>query len=332
MDRPGVSPLGAFLIRAAADDLERGGIVAELFVGVDTPAGSVPSLRLLASLHELVLDGRAATRAEFFPSVGGDRPAPAAWTAAEAVLREHADDVRRALRRTVQTNEVGRSAILYAALLWLTATDRRPIRLLEIGASGGLNLVCDRYAYVVGGVAFGGGESAVVFDEPWHPGPPVDLSAAAGSLAIDSRRGCDPSPIDIADGIAQRRLEAYVWPDQPDRLARLRAAVEIARTDPPLVDAASAAVWLPERLAEGSRAVLTVVWQSVVRQYVPDHEWAHVERAYEAALTDGVDAVWLQMEPASAPDGGFGLAYRRGEKQHLLAITGHHGPPLQWLV
>ena len=30
-----------------------------------------------------------------------------------------------------------------------------------------------------------------------------------------------------------RLLEAFVWPDQPERLERLRAAIEIVRADPP---------------------------------------------------------------------------------------------------
>lgn len=72
-----------------------------------------------------------------------------------ATLHEHFDWIRERLPRTVQTNEPGRSAVLYAVLLWLADRHRRPIRLLEIGASAGLNLHADCFAYAVGDETFG---------------------------------------------------------------------------------------------------------------------------------------------------------------------------------
>jgi len=62
------------------------------------------------------------------------------WPAAAATLAEHGDWIRGRLRQTVQTNEPGRAAVLFAALLWLSTRYRRPIRLLEIGASAGLKV------------------------------------------------------------------------------------------------------------------------------------------------------------------------------------------------
>jgi hypothetical protein len=119
--RGGRSPLCIELMRGAAADLDRGGVVRELFDGVPAPPGSVPALRLLAALHRLVLAGRAPELALHYPSAGGTRPAAGAWPRAADCLRERFDEVRERLTLTVQTNEPGRATVLYGALLWLGA-------------------------------------------------------------------------------------------------------------------------------------------------------------------------------------------------------------------
>src|SRR3954470_20019429 len=162
MERGGRSPLYVELIRAAADDIEAGGAVARLFEGIDVPPGSVPSLRLMGALHYLALSGRAPLSL--------------------AAIDEHFDEIHARLHRTVQTNDVGRSAALYAALLWLVDRHQMPMRLLEIGASAGLNLLTDRYCYVVDGVELGDPASPVRLVEPWERAPGIALAAAAARL------------------------------------------------------------------------------------------------------------------------------------------------------
>ena len=124
-----------------------GGVVRDLLAAhEDEPSGSVPSLRLAGALHRLVLERRAPELALHYPSVGGTAPVEEVWPAARARRREHLEALRALLARPVQTNEVGRSAVLYGALVLLGG----PVRLLEVGASAGLNLRCDRFAYDVG--------------------------------------------------------------------------------------------------------------------------------------------------------------------------------------
>ena len=66
-----------------------------------------------------------------------------------------------------QTNEVGRSAALLAGLFDVVAASGvRRIRLLEIGASAGLNLLLDRYAYRGDSWQFGSADSTVQFIDP----------------------------------------------------------------------------------------------------------------------------------------------------------------------
>lgn len=322
LERSSRSPLYVVLMRAAADDIEAGGIVTRLFESVDVPRGSVPTLRLLAALHHLVLEGRAAELAEFYPSAGGTRPAAGVWPVALTALEEHFDWVHGRLGLTIQTNEPGRAAVLYAALLWLTERRGMPIRLLELGASAGLNLLVDRYCYVVDGVALGDPTSPVRLVEPWRPGPGIDVEGAARRLRIVERSGCDLAPLKTTDRIT---LLSYIWPDEPERTGRTRAALDLAAQDPPPVAAAGATEWLRAQPPPSGDA-LTVIWHSVFRQYLPAGEWEALEAAHPAS------AVWLAMEPGHDHIRHMTLTLREtpDEPPQLLAMCGDHGAPVEW--
>ncbi len=139
------------------------------------------------------------------------------------------------MTRTVQTNEPGRAAVLYGVLLWLTERHPLPVRLLEIGASGGLNLLADRFAYRVDGALLGDVASPLIFDEPWEGRPVPDPSATARALRIARRAGCDLRPLDFASAEDRLTLRSYVWPDELDRLGRADAALEVAARHAPPV-------------------------------------------------------------------------------------------------
>ena len=332
--RSGRSPLCVALMRGGASDLDEGGLVADLFEGVPAPPGSVPQLRLMAALHYLVLSGNAPELARFYPSVGGGRPPDGVWPVAHAALEQHAELARRRLQRTVQTNDPGRSTVLYAALLWLTDLYGLPIRLLELGASAGLNLFADRYCYLVNGDVLGDPASPVRFKEPWDRAPDIDLVAAAARMRIINRAGCDRSPLDAGDPEDRLTLLSYIWPDELKRFARTTAAFDVAVDRPSLVVAADADAWL-RAVLEPTDGALVVVWHSLFRQYIPGPEWESLEAAYRDAVIDsGRDApvVWLSMEPAASRSDGVQLTVRAepGEPVQVLARCGDHGPPLVW--
>jgi hypothetical protein len=332
--RSGRSPLYVRLMRAAADDINRGGILARLFDGVPAPPGSVPQLRLVAALHYLVLAGQAPDLAAFYPSAGGDRPARDVWPVALATVAEHFDQIKVRLHRTVQTNEPGRSAVLFAGLLWLADRFGRPIRLLEIGASAGLNLLADRYAYVVGDRCLGDPDSLLRFVEPWSPPPPVDLGAAATQLRIVARAGCDTAPLDPGRPDDQLTLLSYIWPDELHRIERLRAALSVAARDPVPIVRARGSEWLPDALRAGRDRELTVVWHSVMRQYVDLDEWEAIERALRTAAEGHLEGrlVRLGMEPGADRLAGMQLTVEApfGAGETRLAGCDDHGLPIRW--
>jgi hypothetical protein len=317
----------------AADDLEAQGRVSKLFATIATPPGSVPQLRLLGALHQLVLDGRAPDLAQFYPSAGGARSAERVWPVAEGVITDHFDWIQARLERTVQTNEPGRSTVLYPALLWLSQRYRLPIRLLEIGASAGLNLLVDRYCYTVDGQELGDPDSPVRFSDPWRPGPEGAAEMASG-LNIVFRAGCDQHPLDPRDPDDRTTLLSYIWPDEIERFHRNLAALELASASPARVDVAGAEQWLPGALAGRNDTELTVIWQSVFRQYVDAEDWAAIEAAVDraAGANPAARIAWLMMEPGEDHLAHMKLTLREHpyEDEQLLASCGDHGPPVAW--
>jgi hypothetical protein len=327
------SPLSEAVMRGAAADIEAGGIVAELFDGLELAPGSVPQLRLLAALHYLVLSGQAPELARFYPSAGGTLPAAGAWPVALATIREQTAAIEARVGRTVQTNEPGRAAVLYAALLWLTERYDRPIRLLELGASAGLNLHFDRYCYAVGGLELGDPGSPIRFEEPWSPGPEIDLARAARRLRIAGRAGCDAAPLDVTLAEDRLSLLSYIWADELHRIERMRTALELAAAAAPApVQERSAGDWLAGALAAGGDGELIVVWHSLFRQYVAQEEWRRLQEAFERAAGERRLA-WLSMEPSPDQLGRIALAVKvdPARPERVLAWCDDHGPPVCWV-
>lgn len=336
IEREGRSPLYVELMRGAATSAASGGIVARAFEGDSLEHGSVPSLRLLAALHSLVLQGQAGELAAYYPSAGGEKPPAGAWQAAARALEEHCEEVRARIGRSVQTNEPGRCVASYGALLWLTECHGLPIRLLEIGASGGLCLIPDRYGYVAGGSLLGDPGAALVFDEPWIGSPVADPGQTDQRLQIASRAGCDLTPLDLCLAADRRTALSYIWPDEPERLERLRLAIETFRREPVSVEQAEASAWLTDRLKPPAvEGLLTVIWQSVVRQYLPEEARVAIAETIAAAgsaADERSPIAWVTMEPEGDHLGDFDLTctcWPPGERV-ALGPAGNHGPPVRW--
>ena len=187
------------------------------------------------------------------------------------------DELRDGLARPPQTNEVGRAVPLVGALWRLQTIRALPVRLYEVGASAGLNLVADRFRFETGGHATGPPGSPVVFRDAWRG----TLPSAGPQLDVVERLGCDRSPVDPASDEGALTLMSYVWPDQTERVDRLRGALAIAREVPVQVVRASAGDFLAALSpVEGT---WTVVWHSVMWMYLDDAErgavLAHLDRA-----------------------------------------------------
>jgi hypothetical protein len=322
------SPFTARLLEAMVRDLEAGGPTAALVADwPGPPRADAVSLRLAGALHLAALSRRSPALSAEYPIARPDWNADAVWREARSFLAAERAWVAEFILSAPQTNEIRRSIGLLVGFLHLASRFDLPIETLEIGASAGLNLWWDRFAYQTESWSWNGAGRPSI-DTSWS-GPPPPLGIAP---RVRARAACDLNPLEIADPAQRERLRAYIWPDQIDRLARFDGAVEVALEHRVNVERADAAAWLEERLARRAPDALTVVYHSVFFQYPPRETRKRIAQAIERAGTESTAPLaWLRLEPEVVLGGPRDsvrflidvVTWPGAERRTLAATDGH---------
>lgn len=326
------SPSSVAILQGCAAALGGRHVLRDILMEADdiSQAAAVP-LRVLGAIHRLALDGRAPALAQLLPSCGGVADPSRVWAVAEDVLKTETVFVASYLDRPPQTNEVGRSAALLGGFLVIAAETKLPLRLMEIGASAGLNLCWDRYRVTTPRFVWGAPESGVDLACDWAgAAPPLEAG-----VNVIGRAGCDLAPIHHTSTEDRRRMESYVWADQLDRLARMRAAVMIAHDLGIVVDRADARDWLAQKLATPTSGATTVIFHSIMWQYMTPETASAVERTIKAAgaqATSDAPVAWLTLEPPGRDPGlpDLALTVWPGGERRVLAKAHFHGAWVKW--
>jgi hypothetical protein len=323
-----VSPLYERLSLGIAHDPELLTIAAQA-----KPGQPVPNL-FLAAVHFLLLTGVQAPLAAFYPSLSST-PASSAdpYPSFRAFCLEHREEILGLIStRLVQTNEVRRCGCLVPAFTPIAQqAEGRPLALVEIGASAGLNLLWDRYGNDYGiGRRYGDPRSPVQIVCELRGARQVPLPAVWPMVA--TRVGLDLNPIDVRDGDAALWLRALVWPDEVGRAGLLQQAMQVAQDDPPRLLAGNALDLLPEVLATvPSDQSLCVFHTHTVNQFPPDARTRLSALLTEHALGRDLYRVSIEWLGQTSPRLEL-TAYKDGvQTEHLLAYCGSHGEWLEWL-
>jgi hypothetical protein len=154
-------------------------------------------------------------------------------------------------------------------------------------------------------------------------------------VEVLSRAACDRKPVALDDAAACRRLRSYIWADQFDRLARLDAAIEVARAAGVRVEAEDAVTWTARRAAPQAGAA-TVLVHSVFWQYLPADRQAALGEAiagHGAQASADAPFAWLRMEPnpRNLADTELRLTTWPGGEERLLARVHPHGAWIDWI-
>jgi hypothetical protein len=328
----GYSPIYERIADAVAGDRE----VLELLREAP-PAAHLPPAPL-GAVRYLLLDGLDHPLGEVYGGRSDADPGPLFLDLCRA---ERGDLLALLETRRVQTNDCGRSAILGPAITWVAKRLPGPYGLVDVGASAGINLLCDRFRLDYG--RFGGtgpAESTVrIRCDVTGGDPPI----ADRLPALAARVGIDLSPIDLSAPADARWLLACVWPDT-GRAERVEASIRLAQEDPPKVVAGRANAVLPSVLAglpADATAIVTTTWAFGYFSLAERAEFVDLLRTESRRRR----IVWVSAEGAGTVDALAGLAaadpsdpdvlgamlFDGGEATaHVLARVHAHGNWIDW--
>ena len=326
--------------------------------------GALP-LRLIGGLRYMALEHKNTPLARFFfdatkkDSTKNMHAIQSAFTVCHA-MRQQEDFLRSFIKTPVQTNEVNRAAGLLGGFLTAIHHTNLPLRLREIGASAGLNLLWDKFLYDLSPYQWhaqpstpaaktqhGAPQKMVRVATRWQ-GPPAPF---ATKVKILDRKGCDISPLDITNTGDARRLMAYVWQDQKERQQRLKSAIDLAKAQqtPVLVEKVThTASWILQQYMEpfsrensnasGQGAplekYLTVFYHSIVWPYFDKktrHQVKAALRHIARKATVARPVAWLRLDTPRFQDlPKLQLTLWPGNKKMTLAHVHPHATHVRW--
>lgn len=323
-------PFYAQLLEGCIADLADSGPIARVFEGHEqVRAGDLLPLRFLGGVHRLVLDRQAPALALHYASVGGDADASTAWPVFRRTVDDHVDVLRAGLAHPPQTNDVGRAWLLAAALASVLRDNPMPVRLFELGASAGLNLLVDRFRFEGERGGWGPMDAELVLGRT-DAGP---VSWPAQPLHIIEREGCDLNPIDPTTTQGRLDLTAFVWPDDRLRHERLGAALVIAQRQPAPVVRRDVLDYV--RGLRPKPGAVTVVWHSVALMYLTRDHRTDVDAAMMTLgrqATTSAPVVEIGFEPEDLASTEFPLRVRRWPERRddVIAWASPHGAAVRW--
>jgi hypothetical protein len=271
---------------------------------------------ILAALHDLALAGRAPALAGAYAAADGDA---AAGAAIDTLLHMTDSVLAIAVRRKTQTFETGRCGVLYPAI---TEAAHRvgadAVGLIDVGRSAGLNLHVDRVGITYSnGQTLGDPSSAVQLSSSVVGDRPLPTRAMPEVVA---RIGVDLDPVDVTDADDTRWLRACLWPDQPERAARLDAEMALAATAPPQLLRGNAVEVLPDAVARvpaDALPIVTTTW--ALSRFPVESRLRFLHRLDDAAA--GRPVAWVSLEGVGVAPSIPTLGDRRASGHSIIGLA-----------
>jgi hypothetical protein len=279
-----------------------GGDPALLDIAASAAPGQSPPDLMLAAAHCLLAREPGHPLARYYPTL---TPDPAAGNPfpvfREFCLQRRGQLAALVAARRVQTNEVRRCCYLLPAITLAAQLASQPLALIETGASAGLNLGLDHYAYDYGtGTVTGDPGSLLTLrcDLRGAGRPPLNLPIPP----IGWRAGIDLHPLDPASPDDAAWLRALVWADHPGRARLLDRALAAAGARPPVpLHAGDAAERLPAVVGSVPAGLTVCLFHTAFLAHLPPLERERFEHLV-AVLSAARPVYWVQAEPRPGPD------------------------------
>ncbi|WP_394218950.1 DUF2332 domain-containing protein [Halobacillus trueperi] len=232
----------------------------------------VPNL-LFAAVHDLLLRGADHELANFYQSVT-DKPDKEhnPFPIFKSFCMEYTEAILKRLHtKRVQTNEVRRCAYLFPLFCSIHKQTKKPLSLIEIGTSAGLQLLWDQYSYSYEDGQFYGNRDSFV-----HLSSKVRRGSLSPDLlewtpSVKERVGIDLHVSDLTQEENVQWLKALIWPEHEERRKNFEAAVQQLRTHPPVLKEGDGVAMLPEVAEEVSLDSTLCIFHTHVANQMPQN-------------------------------------------------------------
>lgn len=190
----------------------------------------VPNL-LFGAVHYLLLKGRKHDLKHFYQSmVKRPRNFEESYPYFKDFCEKYKDQIQFILKsKLVQTNEVRRCSYLFPTFTYIYSISQKPLALIEIGTSAGLQLLWDQYTYSYGtnDDIYGDENSEVHISSEiiGEKRPHLD----GGIPPVISRIGIDLNTMDLTDDEDYLWLNALIWPEHQERRDLFQKAAEYVK-------------------------------------------------------------------------------------------------------
>lgn len=295
------------------------------------PGQPVPNL-LFAAVHYLLLSGTDHELKEFYPSVTvNPRPVEKAFPSFKDFCQQHQNEIIDLLQsRLVQTNEIRRCTYLYPSFFYIYSKAHKPLSLIEIGTSAGLQLLWDRYSYSYGTEdTYGDFSSSVHLTAELRNGnvPPLPRN----SPPVASKIGIDLNVVDLSNQNDYLWLKSLIWSEHKERLELLEKASQLFNENPVNLVEGDGVSLLPDIAEQISQDSTLCIFHTHVANQIPNE--------LKRQLMDNVKAISVKRDVFHLYNnisdlGKLHLDYfiNGVEFNEIIAETDGHGRWFDWIV
>lgn len=322
----GSSDLYEYLARHIADDEE------VLQVAALVPSGQPVPNMLFGAVQYLLLQGEGSELRPYYPGlVEQPKGMGSCYPHFRSFVLKHEGRLIEILKnKRVQTNEVRRCAYLYPAFCSIYDKVRKPLALVELGCSAGLQLLWDQYSYSYGpGASYGNDGSKVrMTSEIRGDRPPFLLPS---SPPVVYRMGIDLHVNDVRNPEHFLWLRALIWPGYHDRVAMLEQAVEVLQHQSGIqFREGDGTELLPEIVQDIPEESVICVFHTHVANQIPESSKRNLlQHLSEIGRARDIVHVYNNMW-----DGDLHADYMLGgeRSEYTIARTDGHARWFEWLL
>jgi hypothetical protein len=261
----GSSDLYEFLSLKIAEDEELLNLAANAREGQP-----VPNL-FLGAVHYLLLQGKDHRLIDYFPSITENpKPYERSFLYFKDFCHQYKNEIISILQtKLVQTNEVRRCSYLYPTFGYIYEQIKKPLALVEIGTSAGLQLFWDKYSYSYGTNedVYGEKDSEVHITSEIKGN--ITPTFPKSSPPVATRIGLDLHVNDLSIDENYFWLNALIWPEHADRRELFKKAANYVRKNSLTLIEGDGVQLLPELVSQISKDYAVCVFHTHVANQMP---------------------------------------------------------------